>query len=470
MAEDINLLAVDRLGAEQAVIGAMLIDEGCVKSVMAELPPSDMADGPCRHTYQAIRRMIQEGKPVDPVLIQEAVGGGTDWVRWAQNLMEATPTAANVMEYVRIVRECAQYHRLRDGASKVLECCTLAEARQAAQALAGNTASGRLKRERSGRALSAAFHARMTGPIPKYLRWGIPKMDSRYRAEAGDYIVIGGFPSAGKTMLAIQFALHQARQERVGFYSLETRDDKVTDRIMSHLSGVELDRIKTRRLSASDWPKIGEAEVMLSEQLHLDVIECFNATAEDIVTDAEISDYAVIYVDYLQNVRGEGTDFEKVSEASLVFKRFAARSKTTVVALASLSRAEKSKGKNGTTILSKPTMQSFKSSGQIEYDADSAFLLWESVPDDYTSPRVLCLAKNKEGERFTTMLAFDGPRQRMVEMEEEPAHTVANDLAARGKAVKAANRAAAHNNQLTFQELNGDSEKNPFTGGEGVSA
>lgn len=469
MNENLNLLAVDRLGAERSVIGSMLIDDRCIKTVMAELPAADLADGPCRNTYQAIRRLIQEGKPVDPILVQEAVGGGADWVRWARDLMEATPTAANVLEYVRIVRECAQYHRLRDGASKVLDCCTLAEARQAAQTLAGNTASGRLKRERSGRALAAAFHARMTGPTPKYLRWGIPKMDNRYRAEPGDYIVIGGFPSAGKTMLAIQFALHQAKEERVGFYSLETRDDKVTDRIISHLSGVELNRIKSRRLSSDDWPKVGEAEVLFSERLHLDVIECFNATAEDIVTDAEINEYSVIYVDYLQNVRGEGTDFEKVSEASLAFKRFAARSRTTVVALASLSRAEKSKGKNGTTMLSKPTMQSFKSSGQIEYDADSAFLLWESVPDDYTSPRVLCLAKNKEGERFSTMLAFDGPRQRMVEMEEDPDMTVANELAAKGRAAKAQNRAAAQNNQVTFQELPVNNEENPFTS-QGVGA
>ena len=236
----------------------------------------------------------------------------------------------------------------------------------------------------------------------------------------------------------------------------------MTDRIISHLSGVELNRIKSRRLSSDDWPKVGEAEVLFSERLHLDVIECFNATAEDIVTDAEINEYSVIYVDYLQNVRGEGTDFEKVSEASLAFKRFAARSKTTVVALASLSRAEKSKGKNGTTILSKPTMQSFKSSGQIEYDADSAFLLWESVPDDYTSPRVLCLAKNKEGERFTATLAFDGARQRMVEMEEDPDMTVANDLSARGKAVKASNRATAQTNQVTFRELVGPGGENPF--------
>ena len=76
MNENLNLLAVDRLGAERSVIGSMLIDDRCIKTVMAELPAADLADGPCRNTYQAIRRLIQEGKPVDPILVQEAVGGG----------------------------------------------------------------------------------------------------------------------------------------------------------------------------------------------------------------------------------------------------------------------------------------------------------------------------------------------------------------------------------------------------------
>ena len=60
------------------------------------------------------------------------------------------------------------------------------------------------------------------------------------------------------------------------------------------------------------------------------------------------------------------------------------------------------------------------------------------------------------------MLAFDGARQRMVEMEEEPDNSVANDLAARGQAVKAANRAAAQNNQVTLRELALLDDENPF--------
>lgn len=95
-------------------------------------------------------------------------------------------------------------------------------------------------------------------------------------------------------------------------------------------------------------------------------------------------------------------------------------------------------------------------------------MLWESVPDDYTSPRVLCLVKNKEGERFSVDLDFDGAHQRMIEMEEDDTD-VARELAAKGRAAKAQNRAAAQNNQVTFQELPVNNEDNPFTS-QGVGA
>lgn len=463
MAEDINLLTVDSLGAEQSVIGSMLIDDKCVKAVMAELPAADLADGPCRNTYQAIRKLSMEGKAVDPVLVQEAVGGGQDWSKWAAGLMEATPTAANVMEYVRIVKECAQYRRLREGASKVLETSTLADARQAVQALSAAAVGQEVRTGSTASELAAAFWERLKAPRPDYLPWGIETADAKVCAQLGDMILLGGYPSAGKTLLSLQFALLQAqRGYKIGYYSLETADVKVTDRIMSHLSGVPLWRIKDRALSESDYQALTKT-VAAFASLPFDVIEAAGWTADDITAHAISRGYQIIYIDYLQLVAGpELRPYERVSATSRKLKVFAPRHRVAVVALAQLSRPDKVNRKDGTQVLIPPTMQSFKESGQMEQDADAAFLLWESIPDDYRSPRKFKLGKNKEGERFTTMLAFDGARQRMVEMEEEPDNSVANDLAARGQAVKAANRATAQANQVTFRELVGTAEENPF--------
>lgn len=463
MSEDINLLTVDSLGAERSVIGSMLIDDQCIKAVMAELPPTDLADGPCRNTYQAIRKLSMEGKAVDPVLVQEAVGGGQDWSKWAASLMEATPTAANVMEYVRIVKECAQYRRLREGASRVLETSTLADARQAAQALSAAAVGQEVRTGSTASELAAAFWERLKAPRPDYIPWGIETADAKVCAQLGDMILLGGYPSAGKTLLSIQFALLQAQKGyKIGYYSLETTDIKVTDRIMSHLSGVPLWRIKDRALSESDYQALAKTAAAFAS-LPFDVIEAAGWTADDITAHAISRGYQIIYIDYLQLVPGpEKSAYGRVSATSRKLKIFAPRHRVAVVALAQLTRPDKVTRKDGTQVLIPPTMQSFKESGQMEQDADAAFLLWESIPDDYRSPRKFKLGKNKEGERFTTMLAFDGARQRMVEMEEEPDYTVANDLAAKGRAVKASSRATAQANQVTFRELVGLEDENPF--------
>lgn len=470
MSENINLLTVDSLGAEQSVIGSMLIDDRCIKEVMAELSAADLADGPCRNTYQAIRKLSMEGKAVDPVLVQEAVGGGQDWSKWAASLMEATPTAANVMEYVRIVKECAQYRRLREGASKVLETSTLADARQAAQALSAAAVGQEVRTGSTASELAAAFWERLKAPKPDYIPWGIETADAKVCAQLGDMILLGGYPSAGKTLLSLQFALLQAQKGyKIGYYSLETTDIKVTDRIMCHLSHVPLGKIKDRALTSMDYQALAKATAGFAS-LPFEVIEAAGWTADDITAHAISRGYQIIYIDYLQLVAGpELRPYERVSATSRKLKVFAPRHRVAVVALAQLTRPDKVTRKDGTQVLIPPTMQSFKESGQMEQDADAAFLLWESIPDDYRSPRKFKLGKNKEGERFTTMLAFDGARQRMVEMEEEPDNGVANDLAARGQAVKAANRVTAQANQVTFRELVGTEEENPFESQE-VSA
>ena len=78
----------------------------------------------------------------------------------------------------------------------------------------------------------------------------------------------------------------------------------------------------------------------------------------------------------------------------------------TVIALAQLARPDKTQGKP-----QPPTMSSFRESGQIEQDADIAFLLWPADPNDNSSDRVFKIGKNKEGERMKMDMIFDGKTQ-----------------------------------------------------------
>lgn len=104
--------AVGRLTAENAVIGAMLIDETQVADILAAVDPTDLCDPGNRQIYQAARALLLEGAPVDPVTIRGKLGKDSEG-RMLQ-LMEITPTAANWREYAALMREQATLERIRD--------------------------------------------------------------------------------------------------------------------------------------------------------------------------------------------------------------------------------------------------------------------------------------------------------------------------------------------------------------------
>ena len=99
-------------------------------------------------------------------------------------------------------------------------------------------------------------------------------------------VIVGGYPSSGKTLLSLQIAAHLARRYRVGFFSLETSPAKLTDRLMSHLSRVPLKKIKDRDLSDADWLALTRAAEALSA-LTLDFIDAGGMTVRDMFVGKE---------------------------------------------------------------------------------------------------------------------------------------------------------------------------------------
>ena len=73
--------------AQMSVIGSMLIDERCIPLVLSKLAPEDFADGTCRATFSAIRKLAAEGRLADPVTVVDAMRGGDRYVGWVLSLI-----------------------------------------------------------------------------------------------------------------------------------------------------------------------------------------------------------------------------------------------------------------------------------------------------------------------------------------------------------------------------------------------
>ena len=184
---------------------------------------------------------------------------------------------------------------------------------------------------------------------------------------------------------------------------------------------------------------------------------------EDIFTDAVANGYQSIFIDYLQLIKvpeiRAGDRYATVTEISQRIKTAGQRFGIAVTGLCQLSRPETVKKKGGEELLVPPNMHSFRESGQLEQDADLAFLLWAVDANDNQSRRRFKLAKNKEGRKFSVELEFMGGTQTMVEVAPP---SVSAQYVAEGRAIKQRNRNEAQRRQKMEETKEVDSQMQIF--------
>ena len=429
------------LRIEATVIGTLLQDSSRIGEVVAELSPSDFGQNMTRTLYAAICKLHFAGAPINRVTVEHELGD-----EWSEAVAEMLKyTTSDVVYYANMVKEENRLHSIRAAAMGVSSAANLSDAAKGIDLL-----NSLVMTRRSAEVVSSSDAAREFLSMPEkaeYLPWGFKELDEYVDCELGDFVVIGGYPSAGKTLLSIQFALEMAKRYRVGYFSLETSPKKLTNRIMSHLSAVPLTSIKHReRLNKNDWKELAAAAEKFNS-LDLDMIDAGGMTVRDIQALTLNKQYQVVFVDYLQLLNARGANrYEQVTNISQALHTMARVNKVTVIALAQLARPDKSQGKP-----QPPTMSSFRESGQIEQDADIAFLLWPADPNDNSSDRVFKIGKNKEGERMKMDMLFDGKTQTLRPRPE----TKGEHYRKIRKQIKEASKSGAPS-QVSFTELSDD--------------
>lgn len=404
-------LSEQLIGAEQAVLGAMLIDEKTIGPVLAEAQPDDFTSGPARLVFEAFRAQFSSGEPCDAVTVNARLGGS--YAKYLAELIEITPTSANVGSYLQILKRESRVARLKALASQMAEAEDEDELRGLiSQANALTVERPGIRRVDMDTALAEFYRRHDPKTRPVYLDFGLPDINDNVYAAKGDMIVIGGYPSDGKTSLALMLAAQMAQTMRVGFFSYETDADKLFDRIVASRARVGLPKLKHNELTERDWDTVAAIAPRLG-LTKLELIEASGMTVSDIRAYSLSRRYEAVFIDYLQKIkpahsRRGASDYETVSQISSDLQQFGRQTLMPVIALSQLSRPEKGKGGK----IPPPTLSALRSSGQIEQDADVVMLLYREEPDKSNSRRILNIAKNKEGEaNIALMLAFDGQTQ-----------------------------------------------------------
>ncbi|MBE6984863.1 MAG: hypothetical protein E7434_04480 [Ruminococcaceae bacterium] len=399
----------DWLEAQQGVVGSMLIDNKIVPDVLSQMRDTDF-NGPTLMVYQAIRHIFTQGMPVDPITIRDKLG--PDMTKYLLDLMEITPTAACYKSYMALTKKQAKVQQLKEIGQMMADSDDADEL----QALLEKAVS--LNTDRSGmhaismqEAVLEFISRHDTDEKPKYLPWHIPELKDLLFVEPGDFVVLGGRPSAGKTAFALQTAWAMAETMKVAFFSLETKQKKLTDRQIADICEIPFENIKKNCLNDKHWNSVYGFFGANQIKRPMDLIVDSSPSVSDIAAFAAAKQYQVIFIDYLQLLDAglkNADQYTKVTKISMDLHRFAQSTGCAVIALSQLNRGGAEKGKGKTS----PDMTSLRESGQLEQDADAVLLLYLEDEKNYASRRVLKCAKNKDGERFRMMLDFDGKYQR----------------------------------------------------------
>lgn len=457
--------------AQAAVLGACLIDPKAAPQVLGRTAARDF-DPVYRPVWLAIAQTFRAGETVDPVVISGKLGGDQQSRDLMFQLMESTPTAAHLDAYLSALRNQSQLAAVRQLAEDLAASPDLEDARGILGKLVEQLADRPEVPVYSWGDLARRYLDRMQADKPTdYLRWGLRELDAVLYARPGSFIILGGYPSEGKTALAIQFALHQSKGKRVGLFSLETDVDTVFDRGLAHQTEISLGKIHAGALSDEERD-LTMHQLRASEGHRLYVCQSSGLTVQDIQAMSVARGLDVIYIDYVQLIEPDNRReprHEQVARISRALHTMAQRTGITVVALSQLSRPERqSRGKmvKGDMIpkeMPEPSMQDLRESGQLEQDADVILLLWRPYPGDRKqTDRRLKIAKNKEGESgLKLLLGFDGPTQTFKVKDPRSLAQRIREAGQSGRPGSWAAEAKAAQ-QVSMEELSGDDPDCPF--------
>ena len=427
------------LEAEQAVLGSILIDSRCITDVVGVLKPEDFYLQQNREIYETIYTMFNYSQTIDPVTVLDKLkelGYHHDNSRdYILQLMQITPTAANVVRYANIVQEKSMLRGLNRAATDIQEMVS-EETGTASEML--ETAEKKIYALRKGERGDSLEHIGTTlhkvfdrlnelalsdSAIPG-LSTGLRDLDTKINGlNKSDLLLVAARPAMGKSAFALNIGVSVAKKYKktVAIFNLEMSREQLAMRLLSSVSSVELQKLTTGKLSEEEWTKLCIASAALS-QTDIRIDDNPSVTVADINAKCRrLDNLGLVIIDYLQLMQGSGYGKNNenrvvvVGEISRSLKIMAKELNVPVICLSQLSRAVESRTDK------RPILSDLRESGAIEQDADVVMFLYR---DEYynqnTDDKGLAeciVGKNRHGETGTVKMQWLGQYQLFADRE-----------------------------------------------------
>jgi len=414
--------------AEQAVIGAMLIDSRCIPEVIEHLSRDDFYEPVHQEIFDTLYTMFAADAAFDPVIVlgemQKRGVYNEKSSEYINRLLDITPTAAHAGHYAKVVSEQAVLRRLDEAAGEISNAArepgadssiTLDLAEQSIYGIR----KGKISLYPITEVLQDVYRhmqelAEAGGKLPG-LPSGISELDNAIGGLINsNFILIASRPGMGKTSFALGIGLNAAKAtgKSVAFFSLEMSRDQLVTRLLSASARIDSQKLMRGSLSAGEWEDLGESAGELSQIPYLFDDNPSISVGEMKAKCRRISDLGLIIIDYLQLMQGmPGKRYDnrtgEVGEISRSLKIMAKDLGVPVVCLSQLSRENEKRGDK------RPMLSDLRESGAIEQDADVVMFLYRDEyynPEDTEKPGIAecIIAKNRHGKTGTLELAWAG--------------------------------------------------------------
>ena len=403
--------------AEQAVLGAILMDWTAMAEVVSKLSTDRFYSLQNQLVYDALIKLYAKGVRGDTLsLVDELTvegkleqAGGAGYIA---SLTEMVPSAANIEHYSDIVLDCATRRELIKIAGE-LKTMAFERGQQDSKALL-DTAEQKIF------SLSQKNETTRIYYIKDIVIKDIEIIDARYKNKTeftgipsgfskldmmtsgfqkSELIIIGARPSIGKTALALSMMQHIAleRQIECGFFSLEMPYESIGMRLLSMSSHVDMGRMRSGMLQKQDFTKIQDAAgrwysapLYTVDTPNMRLLD-LRAMARRMVANHKVK---IIFIDYIGLITTENPNaavFEQVSEISKSLKALARELEIPIVALCQVSRDAEGH---------EPNLAQLRGSGSVEQDADVVmFIDRERKRDEQAAVQEakIILAKQRNG-------------------------------------------------------------------------
>ncbi len=447
MANEFNKQMPFSLQAEQSVLGSVLIDPEQFNDVVNKLTESDFYLEVHKLMFSAMHSLaMDQSRQIDPVTLTNAMveRGDMDEAACRSNIMviiNATPTSANLNDYVNIVKEKSLRRQLIAAADEINDLsfddgesvyATIERAEQLVYGVSNGMQNNDLKHIKD---LLYTVHTNLVDlskDPEKFIgvQTHFSGLDNYLVGmHKGDFIIVGARPGMGKTSFVLNIAENAAYKGKktVCIFSLEMSEEQIVERMLSTEACIPSTKLRSGKLDPQDWDKLGQAASKLADCNIL-----IDGTAETTVSRIKaklnrvkgLKSNGLVIVDYLQLMtdptQGKNGRTAEVSAISRALKLMAKELEVPVICCSQLNRdLEKTKEKI-------PTMADLRESGSIEQDADAVLLLYR--PDYYDQKQdqqnraQVIIAKNRHGGTGKIEMAWDPQYTKFSELSniEEP--------------------------------------------------